>query len=616
MQHSIIQTRSQKLNSKMSINKLSPDNLKTSIKEKWLHDIYLDAYFESFSSDILKSRSDILLLGPSSSQLLKCGSSYQVLETATSLSLDSFNYIFFCVNDSVETENCNTAPKSKYTMKANGCHWSLLFLNRLKETFFHFDSVKGLNKKHAFNLAHNVAPSYRISEIETLQQIGSYECGIHVIVNTRILLNRLTNLKIDNFDQCVSSNDNVQENVIVDSLNLFYNHNNSLKSRTKQENHKTTNTTPHSFKEKKSNYIKVKVSKKNISQKCKTRVNNFKISCSNSFEVLSSKNSIEEEYLDNTNMTTNNTSKFLNPTHKIHRITKKTDPCNNVNSINSLCETHLNQIHIIGDSHSRGLANILRQESPTLQVTANVYPGAPLDFLMTKIMESSTNYKTNDALLIIGGTNDISKNNYTIDNIKFKLKIIKLLCPRTRVYILDVPYRYDKSYLNKYIRNVNKLICQEVESCQSPYFENINLNKIRRKHYTKHGLHLTDNGKHELSKIIIEKISYKQRLPNTPILTSQHPTTTNVHKNTSNISSPATSGTYQWKTYSEALVTQPQSYGEDSRSHLLKTSFKESSEKELHLPEKEMEKISLHLLDTNINIQNSQKNQKNYVNHK
>lgn len=107
----------------------------------WLQDIYLEEYIKTFSSDTSKLRNYVLILGPSTSQLLKCGNSFQILEVATSLTL----YIFFCVSDFTET---NIDSKE---LKTNGSHWSILILNRINKEIYHFDSISGFNNIHAKN---------------------------------------------------------------------------------------------------------------------------------------------------------------------------------------------------------------------------------------------------------------------------------------------------------------------------------------------------------------------------------------------------------------------------------------------------------------------------------
>lgn len=72
---------------------------------------------------------------------------------------------------------------------------------------------------------------------------------------------------------------------------------------------------------------------------------------------------------------------------------------------------------------AKGLqVGILHKINPLFQIAASVYPGASLDFLIAKVMESSHNLKNNDVLLLIGGTNDVP-NNYNFD-VKSKLNTV------------------------------------------------------------------------------------------------------------------------------------------------------------------------------------------------
>lgn len=40
----------------------------------------------------------------------------------------------------------------------------------------------------------------------TFSTIDSFECGLHVVVNTNILLNKLNFYNIESFDQCINGN--------------------------------------------------------------------------------------------------------------------------------------------------------------------------------------------------------------------------------------------------------------------------------------------------------------------------------------------------------------------------------------------------------------------------
>ncbi|KAG8285069.1 hypothetical protein J6590_088634 [Homalodisca vitripennis] len=73
-----------------------------------------------------------------------------------------------------------------------GSHWSLLLLDNTTRTAVHYDSVRGLNERHAAALLVNLGlDSVPISEGQTFQQTESFECGVHVLVNARLLLGQV-----------------------------------------------------------------------------------------------------------------------------------------------------------------------------------------------------------------------------------------------------------------------------------------------------------------------------------------------------------------------------------------------------------------------------------------
>lgn len=115
---------------------------------------------------------------------------------------------------------------------------------------------------------------------------------------------------------------------------------------------------------------------------------------SNTFESLF----IHENDLDNRSENykseIKNSSKLFNHNRDQKTRTQKLseDRCHlNKNKINTrkccvenksqiLSSSQKTKIHIIGDSHSRGLAGILHKRNPLLQIAASVYPGACLGF--------------------------------------------------------------------------------------------------------------------------------------------------------------------------------------------------------------------------------------------
>lgn len=503
---SIIQTRSQKLKSEAGKLKIDHNYINTSMEDKWLHDIHLNAYFKSLSSNVSKTRSDILLIGPSSSQLFKCGSSYQVLETATYLSLDSFNYIFFCINDSNESKN--------YT--PNGCHWSLLFLNRLKETFYHIDSVKGLNKKQANTLAQNVAPDCQIVEIDTLQQSDSFECGLHVIVNTHILLNKLNVRNLDNFDQCINDNEKINKN-------------SSQICHTKTD---YINSSIPLSEEEKPSFVTIKRSKKNNTlknDKKKCIDNEFKIQCSNSFEVLENSNTTHKEPSINSNIanTTISNTKGKNDNKKVNNNNNLRSPVykhqstisyGNTfrNSINSSIPQNENpkppsvnkrpKLKLITDSHGRHLSNILNETlNERYDVSSFLKPNGKISHILDSVATEAKNMDKEDFLLIICGTNDITNNCCDLVKLKYNIQEKLKHIINTNVLLSSVPYRFDFPNINWTIKRFNDKL-ETLANC----LENVQVLQIseylNRTLYTRHGLHLNSFGKQIYSSYIKETI--------------------------------------------------------------------------------------------------------------
>ncbi|KAG8302035.1 hypothetical protein J6590_038774 [Homalodisca vitripennis] len=91
------------------------------------------------------------------------------------------SWVFFVLN------NCDQGLEQN-----GGSHWSLLLLDNTTRTAVHYDSVRCLNERHAAALLVNLGlDSVPISEGQTFQQTESFECGVHVLVNARLLLGQV-----------------------------------------------------------------------------------------------------------------------------------------------------------------------------------------------------------------------------------------------------------------------------------------------------------------------------------------------------------------------------------------------------------------------------------------
>lgn len=83
--------------------------------------------------DGVKGRSDISMIGPAVTQLLKVGTLKDIECQLQHLSISKKRFIILCVSNSLDLTNADS-----------GSHWSLLAWDRQSEKAYHWDSVKGL----------------------------------------------------------------------------------------------------------------------------------------------------------------------------------------------------------------------------------------------------------------------------------------------------------------------------------------------------------------------------------------------------------------------------------------------------------------------------------------
>lgn len=158
----------------------------------------------------------------------------------------------------------------------------------------------------------------------------------------------------------------------------------------------------------------------------------------------------------------------------------------------------LNKVHLIGDSHVRGLRALVKLSNEdtvglcNLDVTADFYPGAPMHVFSDKLKNSET------VNILVGGVNDTS-----IESVNKSIECLEK-SSRTgkpeRMVIVETPYRYDCVNFNKDIKAQNirlKELCCKL----GWHFVHVN-HALFRMHYTGHGLHLNRKGKILLGKLI------------------------------------------------------------------------------------------------------------------
>lgn len=608
-------TRSQKINLNQSNNiTLNRRNLRKNPKdENWLHDIYLETYYQTFSKNISKSRSDVLLLGPSMSQLFKCGDSYQVLETATRLTLNSFNYVFFCVSDSVESNDPKQVQESNNNIKTNGCHWSLLLLNRFNKACYHFDSIKGLNHTQAKHLANNIAPCSEFFEIDTIQQSSSFECGVHVLVNTQLLLSKLARQDLDVFDPCTSYKKSTHK------INLFKNQTNKLVGKNRKQNIATSskikcsNTSnrfevlstklvlhepfdrPFEEAHTKETYTQTEYTAPIVHEANNTDVilglnelrktveilqadiksikdendfqkvqkgcskatqrtvsqKSFVIPTSNRYDIL---NSPEKEVsLTHSQLPAKRKNLFRSQTNYQQNIIptddKKSLAMNYSAGQGTKTKLPFDKVTVYADSHGRSLAQNIKERTIGTEVSGTCKPNAKLRSILPRVEEQ--NKSKSECIVFFGGTNDVLSD----EGYKIQHTLAEAIGNyKNNILLVTLPHRHDlpKDHLtNKEITLINSKLHQLAD--QENNINVLNIDSLKRDMFTRNGFHLNKRGKEQLSlKIIssIEKMCLKVGTPERNVMRMN----------------------FQYKTYAES-VKSPfcQAEKEDSEKELFKS---------------------------------------------
>jgi hypothetical protein len=137
---------------------------------------------------------------------------------------------------------------------------------------------------------------------------------------------------------------------------------------------------------------------------------------------------------------------------------QKTLKCKNVdiNSDNSKRVKH--KIRILGDSHARGLAIELKHRlNQEFEIQGVIKPGSTVEKLTNSVSSELKELTKKDACIILGGTNDVGRNE---TNIGIRSLHEFISCHQhTNVIVLKVPHRYDlasNSCINEEVKIFNR----------------------------------------------------------------------------------------------------------------------------------------------------------------
>lgn len=199
----------------------------------------------------------------------------------------------------------------------------------------------------------------------------------------------------------------------------------------------------------------------------------------------------------------------------------------NVNSINnskiinkSLQEKTkpLERVLLLGDSHGKGLANEILSRTDGFGVTGLIKPGARINEVLGPVIQKSQIVEESDYLIIMGGSNDLARNQGGIAMQCLDENLSNLGHKQT--IVTSIPYRFDlidTSCVNLAIKEINigyEKVCKKYKNVLF-----IDITFVERSNHTKQGMHMNKTGKIMVASKLCDAIIYFKNLKQVKKLT-------------------------------------------------------------------------------------------------
>ncbi|XP_046682043.1 uncharacterized protein LOC124368745 [Homalodisca vitripennis] len=177
-----------------------------------------------------------------------------------------------------------------------------------------------------------------------------------------------------------------------------------------------------------------------------------------------------------------------------------TTKCNQ--TINQLSRQNI-ELSIFSDSQGHSMSHYIEERSSNIRVLGSVMPNARIE----QVMEVAVKSTGNDAVVIMGGTNNLLQNdtNAIYRSIEDSLATLN---KKTPVILCTIPHRFDlEKYdlINSKIDLMNSYMRELALRLKSTYI--IELEHLTRFDYTRHGLHLNRNGKIKICRQILDTLA-------------------------------------------------------------------------------------------------------------
>lgn len=159
------------------------------------------------------------------------------------------------------------------------------------------------------------------------------------------------------------------------------------------------------------------------------------------------------------------------------------------------------RVLLLTSSHGRGCSDLLDKSlKQNYDVQCFFKPSAPINAIVESVREQTKDFGTNDYLIVLGGTNNITEPNMNhLPQVIQKIEEIVPLSQKTNVIISTIPNRFDRPELNKTINLTNKSIHKTINSLKNKNSKQMGIcflnERLKRQNFTNHGLHLNQSGK-------------------------------------------------------------------------------------------------------------------------
>jgi len=203
--------------------------------------------------------------------------------------------------------------------------------------------------------------------------------------------------------------------------------------------------------------------------------------------------------INSANSSPNRPRKTTTKTHKIPTIIN--------GRMASKYNKHVHKVHIIGDSHCRGIATNTKQHlGSNFVVSSLIKPGAKVDQIVETQESDFECLGKKDLIIVNGGSNDLTGNTVEVRNSMSCLLSFAQKHENANVLILKAPVRYDP--LANFKTNWDIMCFHDMLHKSTTLLDHVHLIEMPtdRKHFNNYGLHLNKVGKETLAKNIASKI--------------------------------------------------------------------------------------------------------------